>query len=148
MSRTECAKLLLRKIESICDESPTLLCGDFNDTSESDMYRILTHHKSKIVAKKFRNTRYISQGGHRGPEGTFNGFGSVKFPKDQIDYIFVDENFEVLSHSFMIDHCKRSLNLTRNGRIAMRAPVKVSLISLSLCILLLTISFILFTCFS
>ncbi len=64
-------------------QGTTVFCGDFNTLPSSPLYRKLKEN--------FKDTQYKSSIGN--PRGTF----SARFPTARIDYIFVNEEINVLS---------------------------------------------------
>jgi endonuclease/exonuclease/phosphatase family metal-dependent hydrolase len=91
------------QVNSLLSEStyPKILMGDFNFNPSSGLYTSITSkwYDSRIIAKKIE----IS------PEGTFNGFKVNEIPKNRIDYIFLDQHWEVKKY---ISNTK----LTKKGR--------------------------------
>lgn len=88
-ARTESSKLLVNQIEKL-KNYPVILTGDFNYTESAEGYRIITsslHDAGKISKTK-------STGGNI----SFNGFGKEIIPDNKIDFIFVNDKIEVLSH--------------------------------------------------
>jgi len=75
--------------------------GDFNFNPSSGLYTSITSKwsDSRIIAKKTA----IS------PEGTFNGFKINEIPENRIDYIFLDQNWEVKKYT-------SNTKLTKKGR--------------------------------
>ncbi|HEX9252599.1 MAG TPA: endonuclease/exonuclease/phosphatase family protein [Ignavibacteriaceae bacterium] len=89
-ARTESSRLIVKEINKYSKDYPIILSGDFNYTSSSDGYKIITGKlfDSKSVSKK------ESLGGNI----TFNGFGKDIQPDNKIDFIFVNNKIEVLNH--------------------------------------------------
>jgi len=89
-ARTESSRLIVKEINKYSKDYPIILSGDFNYTSISDGYKIITGKlfDSKSVSKK------ESLGGNI----TFNGFGKDIQPDNKIDFIFVNNKIEVLNH--------------------------------------------------
>lgn len=84
VARTESAKLILSKINSINKENlPVILTGDFNleDTTEP----------IKVIESGLDNAKKVCTGLVFGPEGTFNNFEFNKPVTIRIDYIFVSK---------------------------------------------------------
>lgn len=95
-ARTESAKLILKKMEELNKENlPVILTGDFNLTPDKEPISVITAQlkDSKSISKK---TPY-------GPEGTFNSFKFDAAMKDRIDYIFVNNQIEVLRYGVLTD---------------------------------------------
>lgn len=95
-ARTESAKLILKKIEEInVDQLPVILTGDFNLTPDKEPISVIT--------SKLRDSKSISKLAPYGPEGTFNSFKFDAPMKDRIDYIFVNNQVEVLRYGVLTD---------------------------------------------
>jgi endonuclease/exonuclease/phosphatase family metal-dependent hydrolase len=89
-ARTESSLLIVKEINKYSQNYPLILTGDFNYTSSSEGYKIITGIllDSKSISKK------ESFGGNI----TFNGFGKDIQPDNKIDFIFVNNKIEVLNH--------------------------------------------------
>lgn len=99
-ARRESAVLLMDSVRAISGNEPVIITGDFNSRPADDPYQtIITLHPPRT----FRDTRTISRQPHYGPEGTFNGFSIAEYAKEPIDYIFVSEGTEVLTHATLTD---------------------------------------------
>jgi len=90
IARTESSKLLVNEIGKYDTDYPVILSGDFNYTSSSDGY--------KIITSKLSDSKYISKTKSIGGNITFNGFGNDIQPDNKIDFIFVNDKVEVLNH--------------------------------------------------
>lgn len=82
--------LILKRMPQIAQGCPVILTGDMNDTPGSSSIRQAT--------SVLHDASALSRTPHVGPLATFNGFKFGQAPTAQIDYIFVSEGFEVLSH--------------------------------------------------
>ena len=91
IARTESSNLILNKIDEYSNDYPVILTGDFNYTSSSDGY--------KIITSKLFDAITISKQQSTGGNITFNGFGEDIQPDNKIDFIFVNDKIEVLNHS-------------------------------------------------
>ena len=89
-ARTESSKLLVDEISKMKNRIPVILTGDFNYTSDADGY--------KIITDKLSDANKISVTKSTGGNITFNGFGNEIEPDNKIDFIFVNDNIEVLNH--------------------------------------------------
>ena len=89
VARTESSKMIVNAIGKYTNEYPVILSGDFNYRTASDGYKIITN--------KIFNTQSISKN-ESGGNITFNGFGKDIQPDNKIDFIFVNNEVEVLSH--------------------------------------------------
>ncbi len=94
-ARKKSAFLLKEQISRITENIPFVLMGDFNLTPDSDPYAVLTDSTQLTL---LFDTRFVSLKKHQGPDGTFNGFGFSDKGLNRIDYIFVGENIDVMSH--------------------------------------------------
>jgi len=89
IARTESLKLIVNKIDEYSNDSPVILSGDFNFTSISDGY--------KIITSKLSDSKFISRTESIGGNITFNGFGKGIQPDNKIDFIFVNDKVDVLN---------------------------------------------------
>ena len=95
-ARTESAKLILRKIEELNKENlPVILTGDFNLTPDKEPISVIT--------SKLSDSKSLSKQTPYGPEGTFNSFKFDAPMKDRIDYVFVNNQVEVLQYGVLTD---------------------------------------------
>lgn len=95
-ARTESAKLILKKIENLNKENlPVILTGDFNLTPDKEPISVIT--------TKLSDSKSISKQAPYGPEGTFNSFKFDAPLKDRIDYVFVNNQVEVLQYGVLTD---------------------------------------------
>lgn len=89
-ARVESARLIARLRASLDPQLPLVLVGDFNSTRESGAYPVL--------AGALRDSARIARSPPRGGEVSFNDFGKGREPAKLIDFIFVSDTVEVLSH--------------------------------------------------
>jgi endonuclease/exonuclease/phosphatase family metal-dependent hydrolase len=94
-ARIESSKLLVALTQSQAGGLPVIVTGDFNYTSKDGAYR--------IVADPLRDAERISRSKPRGGSLTFNDFGRSLVPGNKIDYVFVNDGFDVLSHRIFDD---------------------------------------------
>jgi len=90
-ARTESSRLLVSEIGKYTSDYPVILSGDFNYTSNSEGY--------KIITTKLSDAKTISKAESVGGNITFNGFGKDIQPDNKIDFIFVNDKTEVLNHT-------------------------------------------------
>lgn len=92
-AREESARLILRQMAAIVEELlPVVLTGDFNCVPTDAPYRVLTGEKALLDAL------LISAQPHHGPRSTWSGFSFPGQPGRRIDYIFVNDQVEVIRH--------------------------------------------------
>lgn len=95
-ARTESAKLILKKMEELnTDKLPVILTGDFNLTPETEPVAVIT--------ATLKDSKAVSQKAPYGPEGTFNSFKFDAPMKNRIDYIFVNDQVQVLRYGVLTD---------------------------------------------
>lgn len=90
LAREEGIKLVVRHAAGNSAGLPLVLTGDFNAYPDSETYR--------VAAELLRDSRAISRTGHKGPDTTWHGWGAFSGPDVPIDFIFVSDGVEVLSH--------------------------------------------------
>jgi endonuclease/exonuclease/phosphatase family metal-dependent hydrolase len=97
------SRLLLKEVGRIAEGFPFIITGDFNMGPLSAGYAILTGPDESVPLMK--DSYIISEKKPYGPSYTFNGF-SDKQGDERIDFIFVRNGMQVLSHSTFIrkDH--------------------------------------------
>ncbi len=100
VARMESAKLLLARVKEIAGDSPVMVTGDFNSRESEDPYLILTNEKEDFHLTDTRRSAAITEG----PDYTYMGFDFVGEPGEVIDYIFVRNFKEVLSHQITTDN--------------------------------------------
>lgn len=89
-ARTESSRLIVNEMNMFSNNLPVILSGDFNCTSKSDGYKIITEALS--------DASIISKTESVGGNISFNGFGKEIEPDNKIDFIFVNDKVEVLNH--------------------------------------------------
>jgi len=102
-ARVESAKLIIKKIKEIPANFPVILSGDFNITSDSEPYKILTGEKLPDGNPVLYDAQFISSTPHSGGMNSFNGFGKTEEPDRKIDFIFVSNRITVSSHGIIKD---------------------------------------------
>ena len=90
IARTESSKLIINEISNYATDNPIILSGDFNYTSSSEGY--------KIITTKLSDAKTISKTESIGGNISFNGFGKDIQADNKIDFIFVNDKVEVLNH--------------------------------------------------
>lgn len=89
-ARVESAKLILKKTKELNTENwPLIIMGDFNATATQEPILIL--NQALINTEMAATVKMISS-------GTFNAFNWNEAPKNTIDYIFINQSWQVLRH--------------------------------------------------
>jgi endonuclease/exonuclease/phosphatase family metal-dependent hydrolase len=96
-AREQSAALIVKKIRELAGSSPVVLTGDFNTPETAPPYQTI------INSTILKDTRYQSKTGHYGPEGSFSTFQVASKLGERIDYIFVNNQYEVLRHAILTD---------------------------------------------
>jgi len=102
-ARIKSAKLLVEKLKEIPVYYPVIVTGDFNCTSDSEPYKIITGEKLSTGKQLLFDAQYVSITRHYGGMNSFNGFGKTEEPDRKIDFIFVNDNVKVSSHGIITD---------------------------------------------
>ena len=96
VARKKSALLILKKISEIAQrKEPVVLTGDFNLTPEEKPL--------VLIRQKLKDSRQVSVAAPKGPVGTFNGFDFQSKLDSRIDYLFVNNYFEVNNYSVLTD---------------------------------------------
>jgi endonuclease/exonuclease/phosphatase family metal-dependent hydrolase len=101
LSRNNSARLLKNKLNEIASDLPVIICGDFNDRPESETYRELTSKNSGLV---LLDSRSVSEQIHHGPGFTYTGFDFEGTNGDIIDYVFINNRFNVIRTAYLTDN--------------------------------------------
>lgn len=81
-ARVESAKLILDRISNY--SAPVILTGDFNESTQSKLYQIITRSQTGMV------DTYVNTNKRRGVYYTFHNFGKIPLERrNKIDYVFV-----------------------------------------------------------
>jgi endonuclease/exonuclease/phosphatase family metal-dependent hydrolase len=122
IARTESAKLMKTRAESIAKDAPSILIGDLNCLDTSEAYSVFsgkpfvgtagesnkgddkpaTPPKSPSSGYALEDALHATLRPHHGPTSTFQAFGPLK-PDARIDYIFVTPAVKVLQHAILND---------------------------------------------
>lgn len=95
-ARLESAKLVITKMKEINTAGlPAILMGDLNLEPETKAI--------KLIADELRDSRKIAKKVAFGSEGTFNGYKFHEPVTRRIDYIFVNNEVEVLKYGVLTD---------------------------------------------
>lgn len=102
-ARIESAKILLQRVMEVPGESPVIVTGDLNFRETTEGYQILVgDHPTFEVSSDLLDTRYATLTEPQGPDTTSNSWEELR-PDTRIDYIFVRQGIEVLSHRTLDD---------------------------------------------
>ena len=103
-ARLESANLILSKIKDINRlDYACILMGDFNATEDKEPI--------KIIKSFFDDSHFISNKGHYGSKGTFNGFIIDGEVTKKIDYIFT-KKIKVIKHTHIDDKLKSGRHIS------------------------------------
>lgn len=94
-AREESAELIVARLDSLAGGRPVVVTGDFNTTPQTAPYVTLT-------GGMLQDAMTVSQHPHHGPTSTWNGFEAI-VPNRRIDYIFVNQGFQVIEHGILAD---------------------------------------------
>lgn len=101
LSRNSSARLLKNKLNEISENLPVIICGDFNDSPASETYLELVEQGSDL---NLLDSRTISEQVHHGPDFTYIGLDFVGVSGNIIDYIFINNRCNVMSHGYLTDN--------------------------------------------
>ena len=119
VARAESAKLIVRRIESMCKPSEyVFVTGDFNVDQANEIYRTFT--QSEVLTDS-----YETAADRFAPNGTFNGFDPNSFTSSRIDHIFVSPTVTVDNYAVRTDTYRKSLDLDERYRVG-DFPAEVS----------------------
>lgn len=94
-ARIQSARLILRKIGELAGRNPVILTGDFNVTSKSKAYRILTFSENEVTLADSRNRANAEV---TGPDFSFVSFDPEFVAAELIDFVLTTWDFEVISN--------------------------------------------------
>jgi len=94
IARNEGAKLLLERIAMLHKGLPVILTGDFNSPPTSDVIRYITDPTSPFPLIHTKDIAPETSG----TTWTYHGYGIPEHERPFIDYIFVSQPMNVLSH--------------------------------------------------
>ncbi len=106
-ARRESAELLLKKVNELAGNTPSIITGDFNAEPHDEPIQVLLKESNPL---KFTNSKSISETGHYGPTGSFNAWKNKEVSEHPIDYIFLRGNWRVSKHA--------NISQTWGGRFA------------------------------
>ena len=96
IARQESAKLVLDRIQSMCNGEPVILMGDFNVDQFNEAYLLLN---TAGLLKDVYTTAEINYA----MNGTFNNFDPNLVTEKRIDHIFVTDHFKVNRYGVLTD---------------------------------------------
>lgn len=87
------AQLIISRIRDIADGQPTILCGDFNVTEQSEAYTIISTSSQFPLLDTHRHALHAT-----GAHYTFHNFGKIP-PRQahKIDFIFTTPDVQIIS---------------------------------------------------
>jgi endonuclease/exonuclease/phosphatase family metal-dependent hydrolase len=91
-ARVESAKMISAFVEDLENNLPIIVTGDFNVPETSEVYSVMTG------SPQLSDARYESKSGHKGPTASFSDWETLRPDESRIDYIFVSDEIEVVSH--------------------------------------------------
>ncbi len=95
-ARRQSAKLVLEKIDWMCNGEPAVLTGDFNFDQSDASYAQLS--RTGLLADA-----YAVAGLVYAPNGTFNGFDPTRYSDQRIDHIFITRHFTAERYGVLTD---------------------------------------------
>lgn len=96
LARIESAKLILDRIKAINSEDlPVILTGDFNLQADATGIQYILEQLKDSHTEAGKNAF--------GPTGTFNGFHFSEPVTSKIDYVFINNGFQVLRSGILSD---------------------------------------------
>jgi endonuclease/exonuclease/phosphatase family metal-dependent hydrolase len=91
----ESSQLVVGLVKSMAGKLPVIVTGDFNYTRQFAGYA--------IVADLLRDAEQVAGSQAQGGTISFNDFGKSSEPDRKIDFIFVNDDVEVVSHRIITD---------------------------------------------
>jgi endonuclease/exonuclease/phosphatase family metal-dependent hydrolase len=99
MAKLEEANLLNDKVAEIAGKNPAVVTGDLNFTRDSKGYQILVGGRKNFLF----DAQKIAKVDSSGSNVTYNNFGNSFEEGYKIDYIFIKNEVEVLTHKIIYD---------------------------------------------
>lgn len=106
-ARENSARLVLKKIEEMCDDLPVILTGDFNVDQHSPNYAVLEGSDLLKDAYHEASVRYALN-------GTFNNFQPNSKTDSRIDHVFVSSDFVVKRYGILTDTYRTEIEDSRS----------------------------------
>jgi len=92
-ARKNSAALLLKRISDLPNNTPTLLCGDFNSEPSDTAYQLIVENKKTAFSDSYQTTTARNC--------TFTGFEVNSAVCKRIDYLFYNNRFKVESYQVL-----------------------------------------------
>lgn len=97
VARRESASLILRMINKLAGDAPTILTGDFNVDQNSESYAVINNSGRLRDAYETASFRYAFN-------GTFNGFRINTKTDSRIDHVFLSTQFKAVKYGILTDY--------------------------------------------
>ncbi len=94
-AQAESTRLIVKLAQSLGGAHPVIVTGDFNYTKASPAY--------PIIAGALRDAERVTLHAAQGGDISFNDFGKTSQTGNKIDFIFVSDGVDVLSHTIVLD---------------------------------------------
>jgi endonuclease/exonuclease/phosphatase family metal-dependent hydrolase len=121
ISRTESARLLIKKVTDIAGENPVFVTGDFNFSPDKRAYHVLTQNNE---SESNINDAMLNALSVYGPSYTFNGFRiEPESEGERIDYIFSKGDIDVLKYQ-VVDGQRGSKYISDHFPVLVEAKLK------------------------
>jgi endonuclease/exonuclease/phosphatase family metal-dependent hydrolase len=98
-AREEGARVIRERLPKVAGDNPAAVVGDFNAVETEAPYAAVTDADAE---RPLSDARYEAEHGHHGPTDTFQGF--TGYPEGKIDYVFVTDEIDVMTHAVLPDH--------------------------------------------
>lgn len=119
-ARIQSAQLILKKMGELAGRNPVILTGDFNVTSKSKAYRILTFSENEVTLS---DSRKRANAEITGPDFSFVSFDTEFVPTELIDFVLTTWDFEVISND-IFDFRSRGIYLSDHLPVTARIRLK------------------------
>ncbi len=93
VAQTESTRMLVKLAASFAGKIPVIVTGDFNYTKTFPAY--------SIIATSLHDAEQVSLSPAQGGDMSFQGFGTAIEPGNKIDFVFVNDHVDVLSHAIV-----------------------------------------------
>jgi len=96
-ARIESSRMIEEFVAGLESKLPVIVTGDLNVQESSEAYSVLAS------SAHMRDARYASQTEHKGPTASFSNWEELREAGSRIDYIFVNDKVDVLTHHILDD---------------------------------------------